>query len=324
MPDSAPALPHSEHFQLHQLAHGVYAAIASDGGGAFSNAGIVDLGDRTLIFDTFNTPQAAQDLRAAAEALTGRPAGAVIISHIHSDHWMGNQVFAGHALLLTTRAIRDAMPEWAEDLRELQADPSQYEAEVQHNRERLETETDPRWRASLELFLARARHVRAALPILDPTLPDMTFDGTLTFHGPQRTAELRVAAPGHTDSDAYLLLPAEGIAFLGDLGFFACQPFMVYCQPQAWAAHLRALEDSNLEIFVPGHGPVGTKADLALQRQYLEALEGMVAQVIAGGGSAADALQAGLPAPFEGWLHGGMARFEANVRSTYERLSEPA
>jgi glyoxylase-like metal-dependent hydrolase (beta-lactamase superfamily II) len=321
MPDSS-AVPHSEHFELHELAQGVYAAIASDGGGAFSNAGIIDLGDRTLIFDTFNTPQAAQDLRAAAEALTGRPASVVIISHIHSDHWMGNQVFAGHALLLTTRAICDAMPEWAEGLREWLADPSHYEAEIQQTRERLERETDPRWRASLELFLARAQHVRGAMPILDLTLPDVAFDGALSFHGPQRAAELRIAAPGHTDSDAYLLLPGDGIAFLGDLGFFASQPFMVYCDPQAWAAHLQAFEASDLETFVPGHGPVGTKTDLALQRQYLEALEGMVARVIAAGGSADDAIQAGLPAPFARWLHGGMARFEANVRSAYERLSE--
>jgi len=37
-------LPTSEHFDLHQLAEGVYAAIAIEGGAAFSNAGIVDLG----------------------------------------------------------------------------------------------------------------------------------------------------------------------------------------------------------------------------------------------------------------------------------------
>ena len=37
-------LPTSEHFELHELAEGVYAAIAIEGGAAFSNAGIVDLG----------------------------------------------------------------------------------------------------------------------------------------------------------------------------------------------------------------------------------------------------------------------------------------
>ena len=35
----------SEHFTLHQLADGVYAAIATELGAGFSNAGLVDLGE---------------------------------------------------------------------------------------------------------------------------------------------------------------------------------------------------------------------------------------------------------------------------------------
>ena len=66
-------LPDSRHFRLEQLAEGVYAAIHIEGGGAIGNAGIVDLGDRTLVFDAFLAPQPAADLRTAAEALTGRP-----------------------------------------------------------------------------------------------------------------------------------------------------------------------------------------------------------------------------------------------------------
>ena len=73
-------LPVSKHFRLKQLVDGVYAAIHTDGGGAFGNAGIIDLGDRTLIYDTFFTPQAAEDLRTAAEALTGHPIDIVINS----------------------------------------------------------------------------------------------------------------------------------------------------------------------------------------------------------------------------------------------------
>jgi len=63
-------LPNSKHFRLQRLVEDVYAAIHIDGGAAIGNAGIVDLGDRTLIYDTFNAPQAAEDLRTAAEALT--------------------------------------------------------------------------------------------------------------------------------------------------------------------------------------------------------------------------------------------------------------
>jgi len=95
-------LPDSKHFRLQQLAEGVYAAIHREGGGAIGNAGIVDLGDRTLVYDTFIAPQPAEDLRAAAEALTGRPVDTVINSHWHSDHMWGNQVFGQDTDILST------------------------------------------------------------------------------------------------------------------------------------------------------------------------------------------------------------------------------
>jgi cyclase len=74
MTQTANRLPTSEHFELERLADGVYAAIATVDGAAYGNAGIVDLGEQTLVFDTFDSPRAADDLRVAAETLTGRPA----------------------------------------------------------------------------------------------------------------------------------------------------------------------------------------------------------------------------------------------------------
>ena len=50
----------SRHFNLEQLADGVYAAIHAEEGWAICNAGIIDLGDRTLVFDSFMSPQAAR------------------------------------------------------------------------------------------------------------------------------------------------------------------------------------------------------------------------------------------------------------------------
>src|SRR5512136_1696501 len=99
-------LPGSRHFRLEQLAEGVYAAIHRQGGGAIGNAGIVDLGDRTLVYDTFIAPRPAEDLKAAAEALTGRPVDTVIDSHWHSDHVWGNQVFGQDTDILSTEKTR--------------------------------------------------------------------------------------------------------------------------------------------------------------------------------------------------------------------------
>jgi cyclase len=77
-------LPASKHFRLQQLADGVYAAHHINNGGALSNSGIVDLGDRTVIFDTLFTHHATEDLRTTAETLTGRPINTVINNHFGS------------------------------------------------------------------------------------------------------------------------------------------------------------------------------------------------------------------------------------------------
>jgi cyclase len=53
------------HFRLEQVAEGAWAAIAGPDL-AVGNAGLVDLGGETLVFDTSWTPAAARELLAAA------------------------------------------------------------------------------------------------------------------------------------------------------------------------------------------------------------------------------------------------------------------
>jgi hypothetical protein len=68
-----PQPPRSKHFKLEELAPGVWAAIHNDKyGHAICNAGIVDLGNNTVVLDPFITTEAARDLKKAAEHLTGR------------------------------------------------------------------------------------------------------------------------------------------------------------------------------------------------------------------------------------------------------------
>lgn len=99
---------------------------------------------------------------------------------------------------------------------------------------------------------------------------------------------------------------------------------MPYSQPEAWIKHLEMFDQCKYETFVPGHGRIGTKEDLALQRRYFDVLEAQVSAVKAAGGIQEDAMKIELPAPFDSWLYGGMGRFEANVNFLYERLSSEA
>ncbi len=81
-------------FQLIKVAEGVYAAIAKPGGLASGNAGFVIGDDGVLIFDTFFTPGALEELIGEIRALTKQPIRFAVNSHYHLDHTGGNQVLA--------------------------------------------------------------------------------------------------------------------------------------------------------------------------------------------------------------------------------------
>ena len=114
-----------KHFSIHELAEGVYAAVHKDGGAAYTNAGIIDLGDSTLVFDTFDMAIAGKELLNASQNLTGRPPSWVVNSHKHGDHWGGNQVFAGQAVIISTHMTRAGMLAWGKELTRLVANPGE-------------------------------------------------------------------------------------------------------------------------------------------------------------------------------------------------------
>jgi cyclase len=309
----------SEHFTLHQLADGVYAAIATELGAGFSNAGLIDLGDQALVFDAFENPQASADLLKASIQLTGRDPAAVVISHWHPDHWGGLQVFAGRGILATPET-REAMLPIAQEMLEEKGNPARLETELRKTEARLNRVKGANKRKALEISITRQRHTLQALPTLQPTLPTQTFEGKITFHGARRTAELVATGKGHTLSDCLLRLPQERLAFIGDIGFFQSQPFMPFGFPAEWVALLKEMAGWEIDTFIPGHGPVGSKTDLALEAEYILALEALVGRVVQAGGSVNDALRQTLPEPFAAWQAVGH-RFEANVRASYKRQS---
>ena len=106
------AIPSSKHFRIHVVADGAYAGIAHPEGWAVGNAGIIDLGDHTIVFDTFASHLAAADLKGVADTITGRPVDYVLNSHAHRDQVKGNQVFADAAIVATRRTCELMTQNW--------------------------------------------------------------------------------------------------------------------------------------------------------------------------------------------------------------------
>ena len=81
------------------------------------------------------------------------------------------------------------------------------------------------------------------------------------------------------------------------------------------------MEQSDVEVFVPGHGPLGTRADVGLQKQYIAILEDLVAGVSGKACRSKRPWHCPCPRPLMLGRHGGMGRWEANVQALYQRLS---
>jgi cyclase len=303
-------LPESKHFRLQQLAEGVYAAIHRDGGAAIGNAGIVALGDCTLVFDTFLAPQPAEDLRNAAEALTGRRVDTVIDSHWHND-----QAFGAGTDIVSTEATRRLIltTGGSDDFDSLMANA---EARLEATLARFQAAEDEGRRRELALWIDEYRSIVAAKLILQVRAPNLTFTERLVFHGAERSAALMDFA-GHTQSDAVLFLPREGIAFLGDLLFVGCHPYLGDGDPDALLHALEAVSGLAPKLVVPGHGPVGTADDLVQMQQYVSTLDGLARKMVEEGEAEEGIDAMAVPELFDAWLIASF--FSANLHFLYQR-----
>ncbi len=264
----------SRHFHLERLADGVYAAINSDEGWAICNAGIVDLGDRTLVFDAFTSPQAAIDLRDAAEYLTGRPARMLVNSHYHNDHIWGNQAFGPEVDIISSTKTRELI------ITEGAAEIKWYKETAQKRLETLETQyagtDDETIRRHLKPAIFDYQAIVAALPILKVRLPNLTFSGEMTIYGSKRSAKLIPYENAHCSHDAILYLPEDGIVFMEDILFINCHPYLADGNPDVVQRVLAEVKMLNPSIVIPGHGPTGTFQHLDVLDAYISRLKAEV------------------------------------------------
>lgn len=312
MTTPASELPTSRHFTVERVGAGAWAAIATPGSGALGNAGIVDLGDATLIFDTMMSLAAARDLRIAAERLTGQRARYVVNSHHHLDHTMGNIIF-DDATIIATAKVATLITEHSDPLLAMMRERG--EALDAEARAEAAAVTDPAIRRDMDEqnddFLELIHEAQVART----RLPDLRFETRLTLHGATRHAELFTWGGGHTPSDAVLYLPHARILFAGDLIFHRMHASMNLGDAVEWLRILDEMEKLSIDTLVPGHGAVTDHGAIAAQRAYLEALLALGREAHASGKSEDEAAETPIPAAYRDW--GFPSGFGPNMRAAY-------
>ncbi len=211
--------------------------------------------DGKFVVDTFVAP-AWPRLKAALDGLGNAPLKYVINTHWHFDHTDNNApLHAAGATVLAHENTKKRMSE-PHDLPVLglHFDPSPAEA-----------------------------------------LPQQTFAASHKLQANGETLALQHVAPAHTDTDIYVHFQKAGVIQMADLFFNGMYP---YIDPStggningmiAAADKILSLAGNYIKI-VPGHGPLGNKADLTKFRDMLITSRERVQKLKSAGKSAQEAV----------------------------------
>jgi glyoxylase-like metal-dependent hydrolase (beta-lactamase superfamily II) len=252
--------------------------------GAGGNIGVSAGDDGLLIVDDQFAPL-ADKIKAALQKIHGGDLAYVLNTHYHGDHTGGNPVFGMEALIVAHENVR----------------------------QRLSTEQTIRGRK---------------VPPLPPEgLPVITFGEGMTIHFNGEPVTLIYAPAGHTDGDSLIFFPTSKVLHMGDQFVNGSFPFLdvgaggsIEGLSKNVAMALEAFPE-DVKI-IPGHGPLGTRADL---QKYHRMLVESIATVKAGidaGKSLDEIKKAGLDAEWKEW-GAGFVNTDFWIESVHTSLQKP-
>src|SRR5882724_4335900 len=306
----------ADDFELVKVADGVYAAIAKPGGLASGNAGFVIGDDGVLIFDTFYTPVAIEELIAEIQAPNKLPIQFALQHQYPLDHTGGNQVLIARGVPIFAH---DNVSQWqtTKNKRFLPATEDLQKRRVDAAKLLNETSEDQKdKRAQLERQIRRY-DVMITITLTSPTV---TFGaGVVHLHLGKREVVLSTL-PGHTGGDVFAYVPDANVVFTGDLGWSKTLPNLVDATVSDWIPTLdKILTQYPAAKFVPGHGSVAEASDIRDFRDYLDDLRARVKQGIATGLTVEQAKQQmKLPEKYESFAFQNFAT--PNVEDMYKEL----
>ncbi len=232
----------------------VYADTEAAGLG---NAGAVQLQHRTVVVDA----QFAVSVRALRNNIQNVSVNKIthlLLTHSHSDHVFGNEVFedceiVGHTSL-KSRMQELLVTSWSKESLQMQADELR--------------KTDPE-RA------ARFENVRIVLPA-------MTFDRQLELGDDGLKVEM-IHTGGHTADSSIVYFPHSKTLFAGDLIFAGIYPYGgdPTADPDLWLEGLRSIQKIGPEVIVPGHGPICGLGEVGKYIRYISETKSVMLRMIA-------------------------------------------
>lgn len=287
--------------ELHELGDACLAYVQRDGSWGWSNAGLVVGDGSSLLVDTlFDLRLTRRLLETLAPFTRIAPIRSLVNTHANGDHCYGNQLVDGAEIIASTAAAHEMTEVPPAMLGALNAAPG---------------EVGDLFRRFFGAFDFDGIELR---------LPTRTFDGRLDVDVGGRTVELIEVGPAHTRGDVVVHVPDAQTVYTGDILFIGGTP-IVWAGPLSnWIAACDLMLGMDVEVVVPGHGPVTDKQGIVSVRDYLSFIEREATDRFSAGVDAFEAardimrLMGVTGASFASWGEAG--RISVNVETVYRSL----
>lgn len=251
---------------LHEISDGCHAYLQPDGGWGYSNAGLIVGDGASLLVDTlFDLDLTAAMLAAMADTTVTAPIGTVVNTHANGDHCYGNQLVADREIIASRATAAEMHHVPPSMMAQLNAAPGDVG----------------------ELFRSFFGDFR--FDGIEPTPPTRTFEGRLEIEVGGRAVELIEVGPAHTDGDTIVVVPDARTVYTGDILFIGGAPIVWAGPLENWIAACDLMLGMDVEVVVPGHGPVTDKSGVVEVRDYLATVLVSARECHAGGVDAFDA-----------------------------------
>jgi glyoxylase-like metal-dependent hydrolase (beta-lactamase superfamily II) len=264
---------------LQELAADTYAWVQPNGGWGESNAGLVVGSDAAVLIDTLWDLRLTAHMLAAMHERSAVPIKTVVNTHSDGDHVWGNQLLAGAEFLSTRAAARVIREETPDQMARFKA--------LAGMLRRLPSLPLMRAGAGLGEYVSAmlAPYEFAGISV---TPPEREFEGELTVTVGGRALHLIEVGPAHTVGDLIVHVPDVRVCFAADVLFVGVAPVMWAGPTSNWIAALERILTLDLDVVVPGHGPVSGRAEVEVLRDHFEWLEEAARPRLAAGRSVLD------------------------------------
>ncbi len=249
--------------QVCEVADGIVTIVHGHGEVGVANASFIVEGKRVMVIDTMTFPEMAAGI-VHEIARRGAHVDAVLNTHHHIDHVVGNTLFADVPIV--------AHPASVQALQQLGLPAARYDRLMPQFRGRFDT--------------------------LALSMPASRLDQLVPPHG----GMVRAFTAAHTSADLAVWFPTSRVLIAGDLCFIGVTALAVNGLISGWIAALDALIALQPAVVVPGHGPIGTGEDLRVLQDYFLAIQRIGRAAVAQNQSSQDALALLDTGPLAEWI----------------------